>query len=419
MRTITALLITTLAPTLAAPAVAQDTVTLPRRAVALTGPVNTVFAVGREEGASHEILSNIQAAAFDRDNNLYLLDAGNFRVLVFDRQGRFVRQIGKQGQGPGEITFATGLAITADGHVVISDAGRTGFSVFTRGGEYVRHVTFGEGAGLMGAGGIQASPRGGVIARVMPALVPAQGGAPPDIPRQAFVRHHPLTDGGRFTTLHTFDLPQARVESQGSGGNVRMQVMIAPPALAPQVSFAVLPDGGIALTNSAEYAVQIIDANGRTTRVIRRDERPRRVTRSDQEGARELRRRQLEGGSGGAISVTNVNGQRSFSFGGRGMTSEQIEQQLRTMQFADVVPLVQSVQTDPTGRIWIERMPARIGPEPGAIDLVTTAGRYIGTIPRMRRPAAINHDGTLAAFIERDDLDVERVVVRSIPATWK
>lgn len=421
MRTITIILAATLALLLAAPLIAQETVTLPRRAKALSGPVTTVYSVGKEEGASHEILSNVQAAVFDRQNNLYVLDAGNFRVLVFDPQGRFVRQIGKQGQGPGEITFPTGLALTADGHVAVSDAGRGGFSLFTREGEYVRHVTFGAETGMLGAGGIQASARGGVVARVMPGMVRRTGDGPPDVPRQAFIRHHPLTEGGRFTTLHTFDLPAPRITTSGSGGNVRTMISVTPPAFTPQVSFGVLPDGGIALTNSADYAVQIIDAGGRAVRVIGRDERPRRVTRADQDVAREQRRRALEGrGGGGGVAVANVGGQRSFSFGGgRAMSSEQIEQELRNMEFADVVPLVLGVSTDPTGRIWVERTPPRPGPGPGPIDLVSADGRYIGTISGMKRPAAVNGDGTLAAFIERDDFDVERVVVRSIPASWR
>jgi hypothetical protein len=92
MRTITIILAATLALLLAAPLIAQETVTLPRRANTLTGPVTTAYSVGREEGASHEILSNVQAAVFDRQNNLYILDAGNFRVLIFDgRAGSYVR----------------------------------------------------------------------------------------------------------------------------------------------------------------------------------------------------------------------------------------------------------------------------------------------------------------------------------------
>ena len=54
--------------------------------------------------------------------------------------------------------------------------------------------------------------------------------------------------------------------------------------------------------------------------------------------------------------------------------------------------------------------------DPGAIDLFTADGEYRGTIAEdgPRIPDAFGPDG-LAAWIERDELDVPRVVVRRLP----
>jgi hypothetical protein len=404
----------------AAPLAAQDEVVLPRRTTALRGETPVLFAVGKEEGASHELLSNVTSVAFDRQDNLYILDAGNHRVLVFDRVGRFVRQIGKQGQGPGEITFATGLAVLADGRIAVADLGRGGLSIFGADGAYLQHIALGDATGMPGAGGFQASPRGGVIARVVPVVLATPGSGPPQIPREGFIQHHPLTEGAAIRTLATYELPAARVSQQGGGGNVSVRVSMSPPAFAPQMSFGVLPDGGVALTNAAEYAVQIVDVDGRPRRVIRRDEAPRRVTRADQDAAREQRRRQLQGRGTDGVMVRSVNGQRTYSFGGGGILSpEQIEQELRNMTFAEVMPLVQGIATDPLGRIWIERTPSRPGEGTGPIDLVTADGRYIGTVTGLARPSAVSADGTRAAFIDRDAFDVERVIVRGLPREWR
>jgi hypothetical protein len=48
---------------------------------------------------------------------------------------------------------------------------------------------------------------------------------------------------------------------------------------------------------------------------------------------------------------------------------------------------------------------------------VTADGRYLGTVRGLRLPAAISATGR-AAFLERDGDDVERVVVRQLPAGW-
>jgi hypothetical protein len=140
---------------------------------------------------------------------------------------------------------------------------------------------------------------------------------------------------------------------------------------------------------------------------------------------REQRRRVMTGEAPGGPRITvsvRDGGAPQVSMGGPGqratMPPEEIEQQLANMTFAEVMPMVQGITTDPTGRIWVERSPAKFG-EPGPIELITADGAYIGTITGKRRPGAVNANGTLAAWVERDDLDVERVVVRRLPATWK
>jgi DNA-binding beta-propeller fold protein YncE len=51
--------------------------------------------------------------ATDIQGNLYVLDAGNHRIQVFDANGRFVTMWGKQGSAPGEFNF-----LRADGNKI-------------------------------------------------------------------------------------------------------------------------------------------------------------------------------------------------------------------------------------------------------------------------------------------------------------
>src|SRR5262245_16538265 len=104
--------------------IAQQTAQLPARDKILAEKIPALFTVGREEGADWEILSGVRAVAFDSLDNLYLLDANNFRVLVFDANGKFVHKIARQGGGPGELMVPTGMTVQSDGTIVISDGGR-------------------------------------------------------------------------------------------------------------------------------------------------------------------------------------------------------------------------------------------------------------------------------------------------------
>jgi hypothetical protein len=56
------------------------------------------------------------------DGNLYVLDGGNHRIVVFTTGWRFVRQISEVGQGPGELFDPYDFAIDRAGNVYAIDA---------------------------------------------------------------------------------------------------------------------------------------------------------------------------------------------------------------------------------------------------------------------------------------------------------
>lgn len=71
----------------------------------------------------------------DDAGNLWVLDAGNHRVQVFDRDGGFIRSFGRAGQGPGEFESAGELAVVGDRVVVL--AARSRLSLFDLQGNHV------------------------------------------------------------------------------------------------------------------------------------------------------------------------------------------------------------------------------------------------------------------------------------------
>jgi hypothetical protein len=397
----------------------QQTVTLPQEPRELRERPSTVFSVGKEEGESWELLSRVQSAAFNAQGQLFILDGANHRVLVFDPAGKFVREIGGQGEGPGEITFATGIAVTQDGTLVIADMGRAAFSIFAPDGKYQRQIAWGENT--RSAQGFQSDGRSGVLTRVNPTFRMEPGQDPATLPSKASIRHHPLTEGGTFNTLFEFEVPRPQISASGNAGNQQVQVrMNAPPTFTPQVTWGALATGGIALVDREDYAIRIIGADGKVVRTIARAEKPRAVTERDRDRARNRQRKILSGEvpGQGLVRVTNENGRMSYAFASPPqMQSSEIEERIRAMQFAETLPLIQAISTDATGRIWVERTATT--EDTGPIELVNADGRYIGTVKGIARPAAVARDGSRAAWIETDELGVERVVVRSLPASWK
>jgi hypothetical protein len=393
---------------LSADAAAQGSIVrLPERDRALPGTPAPVFSIGKADGAAHEAFGIVAGVAFDTNDNLYVLDRQSAHVLVYDRTGRFIRQIGKQGQGPGELMAPLQLTVGGDGTVIVSDLGRRGYSLFRLDGTFLRNVTVENWMpGL--AGGIGWHPRGGVVATYRQPPGQGSGTRTQDVLPLLF---QPLT-GGDPTRL--YDIPQAvRVEQQSSGPgqvNIRMR---PPPMFSPTVLFGVIPNGQMALSFTPGYTVRILDASGQTVRYLQRPMRTRLTSEADRQRGRENQRELMASGRNG-IRV-QIGG------GGRAPRPEpsrqEIERMMGEIEFADTIPALRGLRVAPSGKLWVERTGPVVG-EPGPIDLVTPEGQYLGTITGSALPDAISRSG-LAAYIERDDDGVERVVVRRLPEGWR
>ncbi len=69
-------------------------------------------------------------AAVDSRGDLYVVDTGNFRVQVFDKNGKYVRSIGKLGNRPGFFARPKGIAVDSEDHVYVADAAFQNVQVF-------------------------------------------------------------------------------------------------------------------------------------------------------------------------------------------------------------------------------------------------------------------------------------------------
>jgi hypothetical protein len=395
-------------------AAAQQKVMLPAADRALAGRPADVFAIGAAEGQSWEMLSQVSQLTFDSRDNLYVLDQGNARVLMFDRSGRFVRQVGKKGDGPGEFQFPNGLAVRGDGSVLVMDVAHRSVSHFGPDGTFLRTYPYPEELGFP-ASQMALDPSGGVVINGRPRLRPDNPAA--SSTASQFIARLSLSATPNVTRLLEFP-DYTRTASQSSGN--RRMFIARMPEFTPPVLWGVLPDGGVAVSNSALYTLNLTDASGRVVRLIQRPVRVRRTTEADREFARQRQRAMMNGRGQGAVRIT-INAGGGGGAPPRGADSppsqQQVEAMLGDIEFRDTIPTLQGLTLAPSGKLWIERTAEKLS-DPGPIDLVSARGEYLGTITGQRRPLAISASGR-AAYVERDELEIERVVVRQLPAGWR
>lgn len=395
----------------AGPAAAQDTVPLPRPDTRLGGAPTDLFSVGADAGEDWEMFSGVVALDFDGRGNLYILDRDGARVVVVSPEGSFLRQIGRKGNGPGELQFPVALAVTG-GRVVVRDMARQALSVFTTDGELLHNLPM-PGMGMLGQG-LRAAGGGSVLVAGSQ-VSPPQPGQSPQIADHLPLFRRDLGTADSARPLFRIPAPKP-VMTTSAGGSGRVMVrMTPPPQFSPQPLWAALPDGGVAVAAGTGHQVTLVGPDGRVRRVLAGPLSARAVTERDRDAARREARESLSDGSG-AVRVTNTGGRTSFA-GGASPSEEEIEARLREMQFADTMPVIRELGADDEGRLWIRRNgPSRQVPSP--IDIVTVDGGYVGTLMGQDMPEAFGPGG-LAAWVERDDLGVERVVVRRLPPEWR
>jgi hypothetical protein len=406
----------------AVPAGAQQRVDLPGRDAPLRSRPADLWTVGTDEGESWEMLSNVLSMAFDANDNLFALDQGSHRILVFDRTGRFVRQFGKQGEGPGEFQAPMALAILGDATLVVTDLGRRGFVLFDAQGIYLRDVPLPEDFGMPRPNELFVLGNE-IIARSMPLLRFSPGGAPPDLssPRKSPVFRFGFGADAAPRTLHEFLMEPPQVRTSNRGGRQTVMATMSRATFEKEPSFAALADGGVAISASNDYTIEIKDASGRSARSLSRPIAAKRVTEQDRNDARDEQRERLKNGSGSAATVAIGGGGAVFRTGpgggGAPMSDDEIERNIEQMTFAEEIPTIERIWSDISGRLWVVRRPDRPGRDK-PVDLIGTGDRYIGTISGIAVPSAVSSSG-LAAWVERDEFDIEKIVVRRLPGDWR
>jgi hypothetical protein len=397
------------------PARGQERIQLPSEDQALKAELENLFTVGAREGEEWETFARVSAVAFDPEGNLLVLDAGNFRVVKVNQKGEMVARMGGEGGGPGEFRAPSSMTVTPDGSIVVFDVGQRGFTLFHPDGTFHRTVPLADGFQKMPGRGIRSHPSGGVVAPGgMVMMVGSQGSQRGGDASSRPLHLYSLEDGSANTLFRGWrpggekGLP-AGVSS--SGGMTVVYGSAGQRAFEAGLYFGVLPDGSIAVVDSVTYSVDVVGADGSVLKVLERPIRPRGVTRRDREDEKTRRLDALEGG--GSASVATVGSGEARVIRGS-QAAELMAGRIESLEFAEEIPVVQGLNADPEGRIWVERCGTRVG-EKGPIDLLTADGRYLGSLDQesIRIPDAFGPGG-LVAFIEKDELDVARVEVKRL-----
>jgi DNA-binding beta-propeller fold protein YncE len=78
--------------------------------------------------------------AVDKDGNIYVTDTLNWRVEIFDAEGKFISQFGKHCDAIGCFERPKGIAVDGDGHIWVVDTGLNLVQAYDRDGALLAYV---------------------------------------------------------------------------------------------------------------------------------------------------------------------------------------------------------------------------------------------------------------------------------------
>lgn len=104
--------------------------------------ISKVLSIGEAYSDRQELFSWVKDIITDSDGNIYGCDSKLSRVQVFNRQGTYIRTIGRTGKGPGDLLRPIAMAIDQNAFLYVLDDLNNRISVFNAGGFFHRVIKF-------------------------------------------------------------------------------------------------------------------------------------------------------------------------------------------------------------------------------------------------------------------------------------
>jgi len=205
------------------------------------------LSIGQDSGKPEYLFSRIGDLAVDGKGNIYAIDSREAAVRVFDRNGGYVRTIGRQGQGPGETQYPVFIQISAQGELAVYDYSAAQMLFYSLDGVYLRQKRTSRIVFPIGL-----DSEGRLIAQDILAPPPKGG--------KVILRFD--RDYGSEQEIAREEMGQDRVFDIGR----------------PSCYCALSPNGRVLWGDSKEYVLYVLSPEGRLARKIIKESPPQAIT---------------------------------------------------------------------------------------------------------------------------------------------
>ncbi len=368
--------------------------------------------IGTVEGEPELQFFRLWSMAVDAEDNIYAADAGHAEVRVFVAAGRFVRRIGRRGQGPGEFAFPSMIHVTGD-TVVVMDGQLRRMTAFTRAGDVLTTWSLNVPGSPVRVSPVAPVPGGwlawsmrtegwsyvpGVTRRdtIRVVRIPDMQAA-----LDALARAGRTADPPAHVWTDFFSWERGRIV----GTRTPIFESAIPPLWEPEPVYAIDARGFFHFSPAANYLIESYDPSGKLVRRLTREYTPVPITEAMVARYRDKVRAHWD----------------TASMLGEAPAGKYNDEIRATFEHVPTLPPIGRLLVSSAGALWVERID--LVPDPVVLvwtrgpsaqrvskwDVFDPAGRLLGTVtlPPGFSPRAVGEDWVLG--ILRDELDVQYV----------
>lgn len=227
------------------------------------------LSLGQRGASEDSMLQDPRDVDVDETGNIYILDRKAVHIKVFDRQGNFVRAIGKKGQGPGEFQNLSTFQVTPQQEIIVCDPRSRRVLLFKPDGQFLRELSAGK---MWMFNQAKADSKGNIVGS------------------------HTVMDREPKTELVKFNASLEPLFTIASVPIARYPVF---NPYFPLLYFEVTAAGDVLWGITTEYEFRIVNPDGKIIKKIVKDYDPEKLTQED----RDKRAKEIWGDQGSPSGV--------------------------------------------------------------------------------------------------------------------
>ena len=210
---------------------------------------------------------NPSTISCDREGNIYVVDSGATNIKKFDVQGKFLKTIGREGQGPGEFGGLYYSTFAKD-RLIVWDSGNRRLCAFNPDGEFIDSTNIPYDEGFVRK--LRGFPSGEIAVEMEKSYR-----REPDKPQECRIDLY-TSDLKLVRTIYKRELWRKKYVRTKEYGTSTLYF-----PYSADVQWDVTPDSRIIIGFSANYELEIYDRFGKKISVVSHAYEPAEVTERD------------------------------------------------------------------------------------------------------------------------------------------